>query len=143
MPGRDCSLRIQQFDNDVPDVPSVEFHHRRILTHHFAQQCKSRGLPGGAPRLEGTSPAARISVAHVHGKAISTAARFDFIAGSVRHLRFPIRYWDPFALFAELSLFAPPSVLHPYGPSSTYVGILQSPCITSSKKFARLKSCEN
>src|SRR5512132_2871005 len=121
MPGRDCSLRIQRFDNDVP---SVEFHRRRMLTHHFAQQYESRGLPGGAPRIEGTSPAARISVAHVHGKAISTAARFDFIAGNVRHLRFPIRHWALFALFAELSVFASPCALRPYRPSSAYVGIL-------------------
>ena len=48
------------------------------------------GLPAGASRVEGTSPAARISVAHVHGKAISTAARFGSVAGTVRRLRFPV-----------------------------------------------------
>ena len=143
MPYRDCSLRIQRFDNDVPDVPSVEFHHRRILIHHFARQRKSRGVPGGAPRVEGTSPTARISVARVHGKAIPTAARFGFIAGSVRHLRFPIRYWASVRTIRRLSLFASPSALRPYRPNSTYVDILQSPCITSSKKFERLTSCEN
>jgi hypothetical protein len=29
---------------------------------------------------------------HVHGKAISTAARFGSVAGTVRRLRFPVRH---------------------------------------------------
>src|SRR6266576_3555775 len=51
------------------------------------------GVPSGAPRIGATSPAARISVTRVHGKTISTVARLGFIAGSGRHLRFPMRCW--------------------------------------------------
>ena len=50
------------------------------------------GLPAGAPRVEGTSPAARISAPHIYGKAISTATRFGSVAGTVQHLRFPVRH---------------------------------------------------
>ncbi len=48
------------------------------------------GLPAGAPRVEGTSPAARLSVPHLHGKTISMAARFGTVAGTMRRLRFPV-----------------------------------------------------
>src|SRR5207253_666587 len=50
------------------------------------------GLPACAPRVEGTSPAARISAPHIYGKAISTAAQFGSVAGTVQHLRFPVRH---------------------------------------------------
>ena len=53
------------------------------------------------------------------------------------------RYLPSQSLFAELNLFASPSALRPHRPSSEYLGIRQSPCITSSKKFARLKACED
>ena len=50
------------------------------------------GLPARTPRVERTSPAARISVPHIHGTAISTTARFGAVAGAVRRLRFPVRH---------------------------------------------------
>src|SRR5204863_8687052 len=43
---------------------------------------EASGAPAGAAQVEGTSPAVRISVAHVHAKAISTAARFGSVAGT-------------------------------------------------------------
>ena len=48
-------------------------------------------LACGLDKVERIAPAARLSVARVHGKAISTVARFGSV-GTVRHLRFPVRH---------------------------------------------------
>ena len=60
-------------------------------THRSPPPNRERSdLRAGAPRIERTSPAARISVPHLHGGTIWTSARFGSVAGTVRYLRFPV-----------------------------------------------------